>query len=214
MDDILKSIGAIVGGGATLGVVVFGILWMVKGSIATAIQQAGTREIERVKGEIAADLENERQSFSREVEREKRDAARDLESFKAQLTLDAEVRRQAAAKKVDVLVKFVEVINASLRGVLVIVVKSSALDDALGSQIASMNDYWSYVRGGELFLGGDALQAEVNAFGVELNRVTTEINKRSSDLLAVQREAEAARNRLLGAIRRELQLVAASAKSA
>ena len=180
---------------------------------AAAAGRAGAGRGDRG-GPDAASLENERQSFSREVEREKRDAARDLESFKAQLTLDAEVRRQAAAKKVDVLVKFVEVINASLRGVLVIVVKSSALDDALGSQIASMNDYWSYVRGGELFLGGDALQAEVNAFGVELNRVTTEINKRSSDLLAVQREAEAARNRLLGAIRRELQLVAASAKSA
>jgi hypothetical protein len=79
-----------------------------KGAIVTAVQQAGAKEIERLKGALAGELEAKRQAFAQELERERAEAARALERFKSELTLDAEVRRQTASKRVHTVLESIE----------------------------------------------------------------------------------------------------------
>ena len=83
-----------------------GLIYLTRVSIATAVQQAGAKEIERLKSDLAKGLENERQAFALKLESERRafmqaleqdktEATRALEAFKAGLALVAK-RREVA----------------------------------------------------------------------------------------------------------------------
>jgi hypothetical protein len=90
-DNILKQIWPLISGLGAFGMLAFGAAILVtKGAIATGVQALVADDLARLKNDLAADLQRERQKF---------DLA--LASLKAELTLPAEVRRQVAARKVD-----------------------------------------------------------------------------------------------------------------
>jgi hypothetical protein len=78
-----------------------GVLWLLRSAIASALAHASAREIERLRGELAKDLEGYRQSFAREMDRVHQTATRDLELFKAELSKEAEARRETVARETE-----------------------------------------------------------------------------------------------------------------
>jgi hypothetical protein len=256
MSDPWTSIGAIVGGGGTLGLVAVILVYVTKGAIAKAVTQAGDREmarlkdalatelqakhhafeqvLERLKGELARDLEKERQTFAREVESDRqefarnleqfkaqltsdvearrRDAATTLEQFKAQLTLEAEVRRQVAAKKVAVLLRFIELANGLIRKALFPVLRAeeghAGFRESFPESIKAMDEYWGAYRDGEAFFDADARQ-EIMRFGTEMEAARDEYNNRrheGANAMDASKRAEGSRTRLFQTLRRELQI--------
>jgi hypothetical protein len=91
--------------GVTLGVGVgLPLAFLIgKGVLKNLVDRFNHRSLERLKAELAADLEQRRQQFTRDLESERSLASRALEQFKAELLLQAEVRRQVAAQKVAAL---------------------------------------------------------------------------------------------------------------
>jgi hypothetical protein len=138
--DLGTWLATIAGGGGILVAIAGGLLYVTRNAIATAVHQAGAREIERLKGELAQALEKERQAFAREVQRETHAAARALEQFKAQLTLEAEVRRQVASRRVDALVGVVNV-GQTLAVDLNEALASPSADAATASLLTLMAEY-------------------------------------------------------------------------
>src|SRR5258708_9205616 len=101
MSDPWTAIGTLVGGGGTLGLIAALLVFVTRNAIATAVTQAGNRELERLRGELNRSLETYKHELQQERERERDAAAHILEQFKAELSLGAEVRRHVAARKVD-----------------------------------------------------------------------------------------------------------------
>lgn len=66
-----------IGVGSSVAVAV--AICVVRHAVATAIEQAGKRELERLKAQLADELEQQRQTFAKGLERERAAAARDLE---------------------------------------------------------------------------------------------------------------------------------------
>jgi len=60
MSDVLKSLATILCGTGALGAIGFGILFLTKGGILKAVEQAGVREIEKLRSELASAFEKER----------------------------------------------------------------------------------------------------------------------------------------------------------
>jgi hypothetical protein len=133
MDDALKWLTTLLGGGGVTLLLFYGV----RGAIAAAVTQAANRETEGLKARFASELEEKRQAFARDLERERGAAARDLEGFKATLTLRAETRRQLAAKRLEVFGEIVAKGDAT---------ESLIQDrDRPGAQ-AALNDVVTFVR--------------------------------------------------------------------
>ena len=98
------------------GVAVVAAIFVVRHSVAKAVELAGIRELERLKQSLGLELESRRQDFARELEHERGAAARALEQFKAELSLQAEMRRQVAARKVEAVVEIVSLGEILSRG--------------------------------------------------------------------------------------------------
>jgi hypothetical protein len=165
-----------------------------KEAIAKAVTQAGNREIERLKGDLASQLEEKKQAFTKE-----------MEQFKAQLTLEAEVRRQVGAKKVEALLKMVSVTRVAVETIYGI-----STDDSQARERA-LKDYGVALREGLVFFG-PKLIAEIEALLRELSNghVTRGRGDRGApDFLDVAHKGEVARNSLYDTIRRELRLLGA-----
>ena len=141
MTDPWTTLGPLIGGGGALAVIAALIVYVTRAAIATAVTQAGAREMERLKSVLAKEMEKERQAFTREIERDKQEAARALEEFKATLTLDAEVRRQAAAKKVGALMK---VADLAVR-----MIGRALYDPEVTDRIKALDEYWIATREAE-----------------------------------------------------------------
>jgi hypothetical protein len=84
------------------------VIYIVRGAVATAVQQAAARELETLRHTFTRELEEARQTFTRQIEQERADAQRALEGFKAELTLAAETRRHVAAARVKALGELAE----------------------------------------------------------------------------------------------------------
>jgi hypothetical protein len=76
MTDLTTWIATVVGGGGALALIAGGILYVTREAIAKAVTQAGNREIERMKGDFASQLEEKKQAFTTDLERERQDASR------------------------------------------------------------------------------------------------------------------------------------------
>jgi len=154
-------------------------------------RQEATRALEEYKSTVAKDLERDRQ-----------EASRTLEQFKAQLTLQAEVLRQVAIKKVEAVLKIAEAARASVE-----VIHSASGEGP--ARKAAHQAYWATVREILVLFGGEVL-AEMKAFGDELTSalIARDRNDRGAPNWAdVVNKGEAARDKLLKALGRELQIV-------
>jgi hypothetical protein len=209
MSDPWTSIVTLVGGGGTLAAIAAIIVYVTRGAIATAVTQAGAREIVRLKDELERALAKDKQAFDRELARERDNADRLLEQFKSQLTLEAEVRRQVAAKKVDVVVRFIDLGNR-LPGRVVepVLWKNGVAPNTYQEIHKAMVEYRSAFREGEAFLGAEARQA-IEGYRTELEDIQLAHVKGGSEgptsMVAVER-VDAARVRFFQALRRELQI--------
>jgi hypothetical protein len=199
MDDALKRIGEMLGGGLALALVVLVLLYIVRGAVATAVTQAGSREMERLRGEIQGDLQSKRDA-----------AAQALEQFKAGLTLEAEVRRQTAGKKVQALLKVSDETIALMR------VFYGTKGEAHAKRCYDAGIAWSHATVEvEVLLGPPAL-AELMAFRGAVTEVTAAFNTLELGATPVPEAAiarldaegrlEGARLRLFDMLRRELQI--------
>src|ERR1700722_1756091 len=190
-------LATVAGGGGFLALLAGGLLWLTRSAIATAVAQAGTREIERLKGDLAKELEKERQSFTRDFEREKQKAARELEAFKATLTLEAEVRRQVAARKVDALLRIVAAGEPLVAKVL------GAAEPSVAATIQTLNGYFAEVRAALHFFDRETVE-ELLTYAGEVQRSEHEW-RQNVDASAIKRATDAA-ERFLDVVRRELQV--------
>ncbi len=95
MKEVLIGLAAMIGSGGVLSLIAFGLLNIVKGSIATAVKQAGDREIERLRHDLGREAEREKQAIAKL-------ATIEIKRVEVGLSLEAEVRRQVAARKVAV----------------------------------------------------------------------------------------------------------------
>ncbi len=191
MSELLKEIAAIVAGTGILGVVALGLLYVIKGAIATAVTQAGAREMARLRGEI-----------EKELEREKQQGNVTLELFKSQLTFNAEVRRQAATHKVEAVMRLYASAKSAVETIY------SANDEKRTRGQEAFNGFGDALRSALVLLEPEVV-AELEAFAKELSsaRIALSRTDRAAPNFAdVISRGEAERAKLLETLRRELQI--------
>jgi hypothetical protein len=198
-DAILSRLVELVGGSVAVAV----LLYMTRGAIAVAVDQAAKREIEKYRGDLARELERERQAFSREIEREKQGAAQALEGFKSELTFGAEVRRQTAMRKVEAVMKIASATRASVEAIYTVI----GYDPS--PRKAALNSYHEALREVLVLFDSETI-GEAKAFGAELIRGCMAMGRRDPGASGAVADAlitgEAARDKLLEVLRRELQI--------
>lgn len=158
--------------------------------------------------------QRDRQKFERLLAAELKTSHATLEVVKAQLTFDSEVRKHAAARKVDAILKVAAAAKAAVEEVY-----SLTSYDA-EARAAAERRYYNSVREGLLLFDHDVSDAML-AFGQELASARIELMGREmdrarglvvdpqdeqSDLQALLKAGEAARDRFLEVLRRELHL--------
>jgi hypothetical protein len=143
----------------------------------------------------------------RRIEAERRVASQALEVLKAQLTFDAEVLRQAAGKKVAALLKIDEATISLLR----VLLNADRDHNQRREAVTAWGHEMVYA---EALLGPEAL-AEMGAFQQSIGTAdqTLMLKEIATETVApikvvqAHAEIEEARKRLVGMIRRELQIV-------
>ena len=172
MSDAAEAVVTILGvGGGTAGAVLI-LANMVKNSIAVAVQQAGQRELVRLKSDLDESAAEKRRQFDSTMEDFRRSAARDLESFKTELQLAAEVRRQVAAKKVEALIAIAAAGEALQRDVLN-VRPGNPTDRA--AAMAKVMEYMVLVRSNG-FLFEKVVAGKFHQYAADLVKAETDLN--------------------------------------
>jgi hypothetical protein len=138
-EELIRTVlGVSVGTAVAIAV----ILYVVRHAVAKAVELAGQKELERLKVQLAAEidekrnaftleLEAKREAFARELEAQRRGAAREIEEFKAELTTAAEIRRQVAAERVKAVMILVKEGEPLIRAVFQSPPGPEAQDQAL-----------------------------------------------------------------------------------
>ena len=150
-EELIRTVlGVSVGTAVAIAV----ILYVVRHAVAKAVELAGQKELERLKCELAKDiddkrnsftleLEAKREAFARELETQRRAAAREIEEFKAELTMAAEIRRQVAAERVKAVMTLVKEGEPLIR----VVMNSSKKDFNLSTEVSlKIFDFMARVR--------------------------------------------------------------------
>jgi hypothetical protein len=142
-----------------------------------------------------------RNAFDKQQAADQRIAQQALETMKANLTFEAEVRRQAAVKKAEVLFRIAATMTAAVESVYTV-----STDDPQARKDA-VEGYWRALREGLFLFGGEAVK-ELKAFGGILTngRIARDGMGHSGaqSMVGAMVEGEAARDKLLDVIRREL----------
>jgi hypothetical protein len=156
-DGLAKVFGVVAPAG-WVGLAVYLALLAAKSALVVAVRQAGEREIEARKTELAMGVEEYKRAgataleqmkiiaqreLAQELERARTAAARELEQFKSELTLTSEARRQVAALKVKALLDFLRASQAFMRDAF-----NVHTDDLEGRarSIRQMHECFSQVR--------------------------------------------------------------------
>jgi hypothetical protein len=210
MSEPWTLIATMIGGGGTLTLIAAILVHVTKGAIATAVTQAGNRELVRLKSDLETQLAEKKAAFTREFERERQQASLLLEQFKAELTFEAEVRRQAAVKKVEVLLRFVELGNGLIEKALVPILNvHGSSPNQFRETIEALNEYRGAFRDYEAFFDTDA-RREILRFADEVEGARNEYTERQkhgeASMTDASNRAEAARAQFFQTLRRELQI--------
>lgn len=108
VEYLVKAVFGTAGTAAVVGV----IIYVVRGAVAKAVQQAGDRELARLNAKLDLQLEDKRQQFTRDLAHERelsekaaaeaqRAFAREMERYKTELNVGAEARRQIVMRRLD-----------------------------------------------------------------------------------------------------------------
>ncbi len=181
------AIATIVGGSTALAVVAAILIFVTKGAIATAVEQAAKLEIVRVTKALDADLDAKRNAFTREqdgikaelatagskeVERLRGELQKELARFNAHLTFDAEVRRHAATKAVSVLMQIGNQGEDLLR--IVLNARAGNSEDHAAMH-GKLYEYASVVRSNS-FLVTQATASLMLQYSADLMKAWTDLN--------------------------------------
>jgi hypothetical protein len=192
MDKLVPYLDSVWGLGAGTIIAILLVLYIVRGAVATAVAQAATAEVERLKGTLASELEVKRALFARE-----------LEVYKADLALPSEVRRRGAEQKVDALLELIRLGAPLARQIRNAPESSDA--EAFAETMAALNGFSVRVVELEHFFDEETAD-QLAAHSAKLLEAKVEIDEKTGHIKPFVKTS-AAHRQLLKIFREELGIV-------